>query len=403
MVLLILIDALSSEYLTKENMPFLFDWAQKNNYVKKIKASCGYCERTEIFTGMYPSTSHNFTAIGYDEKNPVYKKSILLDMMHLFEKISSRNTRRAFNIYSKISKKSMLGYRIPFKILHKFSLTEDKFPHDCENAFKGESIFSIMNNVKKKYTLEVFTSLGAQIPMTDDERIEKAKSLLQSDYDFVPLYIGVIDAVGHKYVDNEEKMRESLLKVDKKLEEIISEAESINNKKIDIMVLGDHGMEYVTELVDIDTALKNLKLKKFVDYDYFLDSTIARFWCKNSEIKEKIIEGLDTMLSGKGFWVNDDNKYHIPYNCDSREYGDLIWCANTGVLIYPDFFNRQVDCGMHGYAEVTDRGKGLCIISGEPNISDECNLVDVCPTLCNMLDIDIPNKCEGVSFYGKRK
>ena len=174
MVVLILVDALSGKYITEDNMPFLYNWAQENNYVKRIYASCGYCERTEVFTGMYPSTSNNFTAIGHYEGNNIYSNSFVLRSMSLLEKISRKNTRRLFNIYSKMTNKKMLGYQIPFHILNKFNLTEDRIPHDNSDAFIGESIFSILDKENKRYTLDLFTALGCRISLSDVDRDRKS-------------------------------------------------------------------------------------------------------------------------------------------------------------------------------------------------------------------------------------
>lgn len=396
MVLLILVDALSSQYLTEDNFPFLYKWAKKNTYVKRIHASCGYCERTEVFTGMYPSTSKNFTAIGFLDKDNVYKNTFLLKFMSILEKISKKNTRRLFNIYSKITRKKMLGYFIPFQILNKCGLTEDCKPHDRNDAFIGESIFTTLRKEKKTYTMDLFTALGCTTHMTDSQRIEVAKQIIHQGYDFIPLYIGMIDTIGHKFVDQPDVMRENLRKVDQMIEELIYEAESIPDAQI--MVLGDHGMEIVDEVVNVECALDQLPLKRHSEYEYFLDSTILRIWCSNAN-KKTIVLKLTELLADKGFWIDDKlaETYHIPKD-NSRVYGDLIWCANTGKLIYPDFFNKEIDRGMHGYAEPTDRGKGLCVFTGESKEIDEGNLVDVCPTLCHMLKVNVPNLCEGESF-----
>lgn len=393
MVLLILVDALSSEFLTKDNMPFLYEWAQGNNFVKRIHANCGYCERTEIFTGMYPDISKNFTAIGYSDSASEYNNRLVLKMMSLSEKVSKRNTRRLFNIYSKITKKKMLGYFIPFQIIGKFQLTEDYKSHEREDAFVGESIFSILNSEHKKYSLELFTSLGGGKIMSDQDRVTVLKTMLLDDYDFLPLYIGMIDAMGHKNVDDPIKMKKYLLTVDAMIEDVIKESLRQKGKEINIMVLGDHGMEKVETIIDFEEVLKTIPLKKFVDYTYFLDSTIARFWCEKKK-QEIIKEKVNEILGGKGFWVDEtlSKKYHIPLD-QSKVYGDIIWCANTGGLIYPDFFNKEIDKGMHGYAVPTSAGKGLCVFSGGNQRIEEGNLVDVCPTLCKMLSIRTPNLC----------
>lgn len=402
MFLMILVDALSSEYMTEENLPFLYRWKDQCSYVKAIHASCGYCERSEVFTGMYPNTSGNFTAIGYNDKPSEYNNKIILKGMETLEKLSKKNTRRLFNIYSKLTKKQMLGYYIPFQILSRFHLTEDEMEHSENDAFKGESVFSLMNKNSMRYTLDVFTSLGHGVAISDEERIERAKKLIREDYDFIPLYIGSIDAMGHRYAGNDEKMKKYLLIVDSLIQGLIKECNA-TDKDINIMVLGDHGMEIVEETVDFADAVKDISLELYEDYFYFLDSTIARVWCKD-QYKEQIEEHVNKKLHGKGFWIDDKlaARYHIPFGKD-RTYGDLIWCTETGKLLFPDFFNRNIDKGMHGYAKPSERGKGLCIFTNRKTVITEGNLVDVCPTICDFLGLHKPNFCEGISFIGERE
>ena len=108
------------------------------------------------------------------------------------------------------------------------------------------------------------------------------------------------------------------------------------------MILGDHGMELVGEYVDIQKTLLNSGLKEQKDYDYFLDSTIARFWSSDKKVLETIVQIINAEWRDMGFWMTEElaRKYQIPYGKTfGREYGDIMWCANAGVLIFPDFFN----------------------------------------------------------------
>ena len=71
---LILVDAFRWDYINKTNTPFLYNLSKKNIYGKRIKPGVGFCERTEIFTGMRPIQSKNFTALGYDPEKSFYRK-----------------------------------------------------------------------------------------------------------------------------------------------------------------------------------------------------------------------------------------------------------------------------------------------------------------------------------------
>ena len=88
----------------------------------------------------------------------------------------------------------------------------------------------------------------------------------------------------------------------------------------------------------------------------------------------------DIELNKSGIFVDDqiakDEK--IPYG-DSR-YGDLIWLANEGNIIFPDFFHRTEPYkGMHGYDVNQSTSKGTCFIHNPEEIvkMDEIELVDI--------------------------
>lgn len=400
MVLLIVVDAMSCTYINGEEMPFLDSLTKNNTYIKKIVASPGYCERTEIFTGMYPDVSGNFTAIGYCPNQSCYRNATLLEVFGILEKISKKYTRKLFNIYSKFTKKAMLGYRIPFHLLDKFSLTEDKKSHNENDAFCGESIFSLLDEGAKQYTFEVFTALGTGKALTDSERVFRVKQLMEQNYDFIPMYIGLLDTMGHKYANKRKELRKYLIMVDGWLKEIYERRNELAHKNIDIVILGDHGMEPVTQCVDFVSCMESLKKKFSISIMYFLDSTIARIWCEDIKDVPLIRSYVENKLGSYGAFISEDKgeEYHIPFGND-QTYGDLIWCANKGCLIYPDFFNGTRDAGMHGYMETSDAGKGTLIIAnGEFMKAEEGRLVDVCATVCELLGLRYPNKCQGHSL-----
>ena len=130
-VILILLDAFRGDYLSQENTPYLFDLSKKSTYVKRIKPSFGFCERTEILTGKDSIESGYFTALGFDPQRSPYKKfrKILLVFSLIesviFFSLLKKILRRVFwLIFGGISG-TFFPFNIPFKDLHLYSLTED--------------------------------------------------------------------------------------------------------------------------------------------------------------------------------------------------------------------------------------------------------------------------------------
>lgn len=406
----VLVDALRSDYLSPQNMPFLYDLACRNLYVRKVIPSFGYCERTEIFTGMRPDKSGNFTAIGYDPQRSEYKKyRLLFNILEPFERFDKKRIcRRVFSRLLRNTEKKMQIYQIPFSDIYKFRLTEDYNSHYVQGAFCKESFFDVANREKLVVVTDAFTALGEENRFSSiDERVQFVCSQKDADFDCLLVYIPIIDSMGHLYTNQYDLMQVELKKVDKLIENIYNELSSVEDTRF--MFLGDHGMEPITDKIDVWSKINEIGLKRGRDYDIFLDSTIARFWTKNEKCKEILEERLSTGdFPKKGFLVDEEiaQKLHIPYLCTSehgnRLYGDLIWAANNGVLISPDYFNYGKNItGMHSYPQKSILSSGLAVVAGiphSPRIIEECELVDICPTLCSLVGIPFPNGNEGISL-----
>lgn len=233
------------------------------------------------------------------------------------------------------------------------------------------------------------------------------KECVHNDVDFVPLYIGEIDNYGHLYADNIGMMKPYLINVDAIIQDIYIYYEQ-HCKDYSIMVLGDHGMVPVKEKVDISASVKAIPLKYGKDYEMFLDSTVARFWFKKEGSEAIIFSVLEKQFRDKGFILSkkDCAELHVPYGVQNESgtklYGDMIWCANPGVIISPDYFNRGKELrGMHGYAHNNRYSNGLAVLVSNIVMhgrKESCELVDICPTICDLMGVRYPVGCSGKSI-----
>lgn len=395
--LFVLVDALKSLYLSKDYMPFLFSLSQKGFYIKEIIPCPGFCERSEIFSGLDCFDTGNFAAIGYiPEISPYKNDGLILCLASLADYINSRVTRRLFSIWRKRNGRILNAYRIPFPTLKKIALTEDGY----KQLIPHSDIFDVLNKSGLSYTLEGFTSL-ANLKRKTISVLDFAKKEISKQTDFVPLYIGVLDVVGHKYGDDIDSIKPYLKEVDSQLKSLYEEA-----KKGDyaFCILGDHGMVSVRKKVDVRKVVQETGCRLYQDYEAFYDSTMVRFWFYSDEAKQIVRESLDRVLSDVGFTVDKGNclKYRIPLDVlNSRGipvYGDLVWCANPGILITPDYYHstKSSVSGMHGYVE-TEEGHGTGLfVKIHKGIHHEIvgisHLYSVCGLLCNLLGIHEPNK-----------
>ena len=389
----VLIDALKTSYLNENNMPFLYSLSGKYRFFSSVIPSPGFCERSELFSGLDSFDSGNFTAIGFDKELSEYKK-IKVGFFRFLNVFSKKASRSFFKKYIK-SKTTMQPYQIPYSMLKYFSLTEDGHVQ----YIKHKDIFSVLEQENKSFSLSCFTSLSSSTPSFEGV-VDQLKKEIEKHTYFIPVYIGLVDAYGHKYGNDIASLKDHLKNVDEKIEEIYNLA--VQNQ-YSVCFLGDHGMIRVTKRINIMEPLLKTKLKVGKDYLFFLDSTIARFWFFNENSKNKILYLLKNYFEQDGLIIDQTNykEFRIPLDVKTSSgdslYGDLIWIANKGVLISPDFFHREKsnEKGMHGYLnQVNSDGTGL-FVSISPRRPNDKNgpiyLFDICDELCSMLEIPKPN------------
>ncbi len=390
---IIVLDAFRGDYITQDNTPFLFELSQKGTYIQRVHPSPGFCERNEILTGKHAVESGFFTAIGYDPGNSPYRKfRYLLSFLSVILPKSPDSFLNKFvrKLIGKLSKKfnvGMTSYRIPLGDLADYRLTEDQFPIQCI-GLNDDSLLSYFSSNGKVF-FDSFTSLRDRFSSTDDVRIIKA---LDSSSDISNslylVYVASADAVGHEFGPYSKEQEENTNRLDNQIEGFIN---NFKKKREDVIftVIGDHGMAEVTEKVDVSSSIMNVSdefgYRYGVDFTFFLDSTYCRLWIHNNDLSLDFIDKLKNIsaLSDFGVFIDKENykKYGIPDV--ERLYGDYIWCANTGVLIWPDFFHNDISAppaGMHGYLQNNNELLGFCIQTGKDVMKmkiDDMPLADI--------------------------
>ncbi len=167
---------------------------------------------------------------------------------------------------------------------------------------------------------------------------------------FTFIHISSLDAVSHKFGPNNKGTLLMALKVLEYTNEIILHVKKIHPGS-KIILFSDHGMVDVTSYVNISRILQKCKLNIPHDVIPFYDSTMARFWCYNRKIKNKLINKI---------MENPFIKILDPQGCEmyqinpSEKYGHVITFLDPGKVFFPNYFNMSFETqGMHGYLEKT--------------------------------------------------
>lgn len=149
-----------------------------------------------------------------------------------------------------------------------------------------------------------------------------------------------LDTASHRYGIRSTQFKEAIDRLD---DFIVSLMSQVKQRKADYLLWSDHGMVKVTKRIDINKAVSGLNL------DYFLDSTLARFWFKDRQAKEKL-EKVLAQFKKDGHILTDKERKIYQLNFMDNRYGDLVFLVNPGVLIYPNFYQKNKPVlAMHGY------------------------------------------------------
>lgn len=342
------IDALKPELITKENCPFLYSLAQKN-YSARLQTTLTFTQFVETFVGLKPEES-GFWTLFLKDKNSPYKYTKYLLNTKLID--IATNLKLYFLRKTYFFSKS----KIPFSIVSKFGTCTSEAI--CEKGlFKRKTVFDMIKENNFAYIALPFIRIKNKkrysfLDMSDEKAVKIAMKLSKKNLDFIHLYLKGVDSIQHHNGLNSIPVKKRLRELDSMVEKIYK---AFKNTKF--MIFSNHGMVNVNKTINIQEILKGVK-----NYLAFYDSTLARFWCKD---KTEIVNALKDIRCGHVLSEAEKRKYSI--NFKDNRYGDVIFLADPGVLILPNYFQGKTPVkAMHTYRPVKELD-GMVIYEGKPH------------------------------------
>ncbi len=430
-VLFVLLDAFRGDYINAVDTPFLHEKSKCGTFAPRLKTASGFTQRTAIYTGTKGDQTGMFTMFTFaKEYSPFHflagdaRATALEDSTYWWDRLPDlkgmwrmksffamlfkshidaqrRRKRKDFREWISAESKKYADNaplaHIPMWMLPEIGVSEDNRPIFEPGAFEQESIFDVFKENGVDYRYLMYPIVNCQDDAVFNaflaEQESPAKVLLGQFSDS--------DMLVHHCGPKSPERRKVTGEIDRKLREL----DSHYGPDTKWVIIGDHGMADVTEEINVPAVLHDLEMKHRVkmgkDYLLFLDSTLARFLWKN-EAGKKFLEEVKTLpaLLGKGVFIDEKlaKEHSIPIH--DRRYGDLIWRANVGVLIFPDYFHdlRTHNKGMHGYDSTHDDMKGFFLAFGPgiaPRMLAQVDLIDVCPSICKAAGVRAPRHNQG--------
>ncbi len=341
LAIFVFIDALGWEIFSKHGL--MNDvWSITAPQETILGYSCT-CDPT-ILTGCLPSEHGHFSFYLNDEKKSPFRGMNLLKALP--SKIVDRGRVRRWLSRGIAKWHGFDGYfqlyETPFEYLPFFDYSEKRDIYQPDGINGGQpTIFDEIRSRKIPFSLS-------------DWRKSETKNLHQLKSDikkvqprFAYLYLAGLDGILHRTGTESTEVVKHLAFYDNELREVLDLAGK-HYQDVRMYVFSDHGMTNVHQHLDLMKYLQALPLEFGNDYVVYLDSTMARFWFRNSAAVAQVQKCLSKIKNGRILSESELIKYGVHF-ADQR-YGELIFLCDPGVLICPSFMGRKPMAGMHGYA-----------------------------------------------------
>ena len=395
LVLLIQIDALRGDYLVKNDASFLAHLARQS-ITGRLQPIFGFEPDGAYLAGLYPDECDGGTHYWFEpQTSPFQWYKYLAPIQRLFPKGIPQKTLR--NLLTFIVRKTTrfehdTVANIPFDLLRQFS------PATNQSQFNdGFAAYPTLFSLCSDNGIEWLRHSSPLFKTKVDNGVLRLKRELKPPIHFAFWHISNLDTAGHRYGPRSSECAAAMREVDAGIHHLFEHLKGLYDR-IDLVVIGDHGMAEVRETLDVHKSLHEAGIRQGHGVLYFLDSTMARFWFFDKGAKSQVIFVLEKLRGGRILRQGDLDLYHLNY--PHNRFGDLFFLADPGVLILPNFYQGTAPVkGMHGYApECPEQQSAFIIyspgIAAARRIEQPVDMRRVFPTVLKLLGLENLSTCQ---------
>ena len=306
---------------------------------------------------------------------------------------------------------------------------EDKWENDVFKEGKTSFPHSFKNVMDKKYDLIRTTPFGNELLLKFAESLIENEKPGSDDYtDFLSISFSSTDFIGHAYGPNSLEIQDAFIRMDRQLAELLNTLDKNVGKDNYILFLtADHAvsetvgflqnMNIPEGLFDFDACLKSLKsfaqekygtsnlIRNFSNHQIYFDKKIlAEKKLNTSDVENDFAEYLQDEFPQieKIFLrhnLSDLSPTRVPYNYILNGFNPER-SGNVEFSLKPNYLSENLTSGTtHGSSYPYDTHVPLLFYGWNvpaQKINAPVYIVDIAPTICNMLGIDEPTGCIGV-------
>ncbi|SKA93241.1 Predicted pyrophosphatase or phosphodiesterase, AlkP superfamily [Prosthecobacter debontii] len=355
-----MVDACGWEII--KNDPFLQEIAPHRHKLESVFGYSSTCVPS-IVSGHWPDEHRNWCYFVHSPETSPFK--FLSWLKWLPKAVTSRRIFRRW--LTKLAKKK-LGfkgyfdlYNIPFEHIDRFDFTEKKSPLQPKGMNRGTNIFDTLQEKEVPH----FVSDPNQSEEANRDAL--AAHIEASDIDFAFMYWAGLDGLLHR-VGNDSPEVPAKLRVYEEWIHYLYDLASKSYEEVNLYVFSDHGMANCDVHLDLKSVIETLPLTFGKDYAVVYDSTMARFWFFNDEVRQKITAALQTVPQGRIMPEAELKELRVHF--EDHQFGELIFLVQEGVLIVPSHMGERPIRAMHGY-HPHDAHSYASLLTNRPELTSE--------------------------------
>jgi hypothetical protein len=206
------------------------------------------------------------------------------------------------------------------------------------------------------------------------------------------LFIGEVDGLSHRHLQDSPFVIEHLQRFDAIVERRYRELEQ-RVGDFAFFVFSDHGHQPVREKINLYTVFREAgaDLNRYL---HVIDANFARFWLENGAERRLVEQVLSRVPNGFVLQDADLASYHS--EMPDNRFGDLVFYLDVGSAFSPTSFGfGKKEISLHGYLPCYAESDGVFVTNRSIAIADPVELVDILPSLLNLLGLPIPAHVEG--------
>lgn len=374
-LLCFLIDALRHDYVTERETPFLAEVASRGSS-RPLRTILGYSDsiRATTFTGSYPDEHGYWMEYRFRPETSPFRP---MSWFGVADRVPSDLALRATKLglsrtvmrpLARARGYSTLDLRhIPFGAMRFFDYTLRR-PMTSYGALPSATVFDRLTDVGRTWSYLDSSRIG-------DRGIARGIADAEPSDALIFVYLHQVDMASHLFGIDSNRFRSVLRQTDRRVRSIMA---SVRRRfgEVETLVFSDHGMSPVRVVRSLPELRRDRRFGS--SFCFALDATMVRLWYlkEPDRVRDELRGLVSERLPGTFLSWEDRRSLHVAFR--DRAYGDDIFLADPGVLIFPNFHSYVRPKAMHAYHPSDPDQYGILIIDGhQPDLETAADLIDV--------------------------